>query len=176
MHAATCGRIQTPDHISLEGGVTLSRVNDDNVHFLSREGLDTLVIALAGADRSAAQKLLRCFVHRAVGIVAVLEQICARNEGNQVALRVDDGQLAFLAVLHELVRLRQRAALFRNDEVAGHHLTHRQIIVSDKINISRAHHANKLSTDLPRLCDWDACMRVEFSVFGRWASGFGVGE
>jgi hypothetical protein len=49
---------------------------------------------------------------------------------HQVPLGVDNRQLPLLAALHQLVGLREGAALLGNDEIAGHDLRHGQRVIT----------------------------------------------
>ncbi len=70
-----------------------------------------------------------------------------------MALLVDDWQLALLGALHELVGLRQRAALLGHNHVARHHVRHGQVVVADGVDVAGADDAQQVAADLARVRD-----------------------
>jgi hypothetical protein len=80
----------------------LARVQHNDVNAGLHESCSPLTIAKPRTDCSADKQLL-VRVFRSSGKVAVLFQISARRQRDQLHLSVDNGQLSFLAFTHETI-------------------------------------------------------------------------
>ena len=88
--------------------VALAGVQDNDVDAGLDEGRCAVAVAWPRADCGTDKQLLVRVLGRG-GEVAVLLQIRARCEGDELVLVVDDGELALLGLAHDAVRLQERA-------------------------------------------------------------------
>ena len=108
------------DHLNLVDRVALRRVEHDDVESSLDEEAQPLAVGGTSADCRGRIQLLRLGALRRERVVLVLEQVGAREEGRQAALRVDDRELALLRVTENGVRLSEGDALGCGNDVRGH--------------------------------------------------------
>lgn len=108
------------DHLDLVHAVALAAVEDDNVETCVDKLLQTDLVLGAGADGGSADELLRVRQLRGEREMQVLAEIGAGNHGDQMAVLVDDGQLALLGLGQNGVGLLEGDAVRGGHEI-GHH-------------------------------------------------------
>mmetsp|Transcript_24960 Transcript_24960/g.66960 ORF Transcript_24960/g.66960 Transcript_24960/m.66960 type:complete len:458 (+) Transcript_24960:210-1583(+) len=146
------GRLDVGEHVLLESGVALRRVDDEDVG----AGLDQLGDArlVGGArvhGRADDQSLLLVLGRERE--VAVLAQVLARDGSDELVALVDDGQLALLRVLQDLVGLLEGAALECGDDVGRHDVGNLLRAVLDKVVVARRDDADEAAAQLAVLGD-----------------------
>lgn len=151
------GGLDPLDHVDLEGGVTLGRVQDNNIQTSSDQESETIAVIGAGSDGGTAEKLLGLGGLGGQGVVLVLEQVGAGQEGAELAVGVDDGQLALLGLAQDLVSLLESDTLLGNDEIGGHAGLEGEGVVVDELDVAGSDNADELGAELAVLCfrgDW----------------------
>mmetsp|Transcript_8593 Transcript_8593/g.17034 ORF Transcript_8593/g.17034 Transcript_8593/m.17034 type:complete len:462 (-) Transcript_8593:153-1538(-) len=167
------------DHALLVRGVALRRVDDDDVDARLRQRLHAELVVRSRVHRRANQQPLVVALGR-VWEVPVLAHVLARDESDELALLVDDGQLALLRVHQKLVRLLERAADLGDDEVGRHHLHHGRAPIFDKIVVARRDNADEPPAERAVLGDRDARKavlgldHVHVSEGGVWREAEGI--
>ena len=73
----------------------------------------------------------------------VLHQVGAGEEGGEVAICVDDGELALLAGGKDGIGVRKGNALGSGDQVGGHDLDQGDSIVLEELDVSHGNDANE---------------------------------
>ncbi|TYZ68959.1 hypothetical protein PybrP1_005129 [[Pythium] brassicae (nom. inval.)] len=134
-------RLDPLNELDLERRVALRRVDHDHVHARCDERSAPFAVARARADRGTDQQLLVRVLGR-VREVAVLDEVPARDERDELAARVHDRELALLA--------------FAQNPVRGHDGAQLRRAVLDKVNVAVAHDADNDRADLAVLGDRDA--------------------
>lgn len=147
------GLLDVLDHLNLVHGVTLRRVKDDNVETSVNELLQTSLVVGAGTDGSSGDQLLGLGELGGEGVVQVLHQIGARDERDEVAVVVNDGELALLGSLKDGVGLGELNTALGSDELGGHDLADRVVQVVVELNITRGDDTEKLGAKLAGLCE-----------------------
>lgn len=147
------GLLDVLDHFNLVHGVTLRRVKDNNVETSIDELLETSLVVGAGTDGSGGDQLLGLGELGSKGVVQVLHQIGARDKRNEVAVVVDDGELALLGLLKDGVGLGELNAALGGNEVGGHDLADRIVQVVVELNITRGDDTEELGAKLAGLCE-----------------------
>mmetsp|Transcript_34767 Transcript_34767/g.102199 ORF Transcript_34767/g.102199 Transcript_34767/m.102199 type:complete len:501 (+) Transcript_34767:323-1825(+) len=155
---AGVGLLEMLDDLQLVGGITLGGVDDDDVHAGLDEGRGTIAIFGPRSDGGADEELLGLFVFGGAGEVAVLLQIGPGDEGHELVVLVDDGELALLGFLEELVGLLEADALLGDGElVAGaHELAHLDGEVVHEGGVAVGDDAHELAAHLAGVGDGDA--------------------
>jgi hypothetical protein len=141
------------EHLNLVHAVTLAAVQDDNVEAGIYELSQANLILRPGSDSSSTDKLLGIREFRSQGVVHVLGQIGARDHGDQVAVLVDDRQLALLRLGEDLVCLLQRYASLGGDEVLVHDIGHGLLVVVLELDVTVRDDTEQLGSELPRFCN-----------------------
>lgn len=114
------GLLDPVDHVDLEDRVSLRRVEDDDVEASVDEEAKTILVVGACADGGCGIELLALGVLASEGVILVLEEIGASEEGCEAALVVDDGEFALLGGAEDDVGFVEGDALWSGDEVGGH--------------------------------------------------------
>lgn len=140
------------DHLDLVHGVTLGRVEDDNVETSINELLETGLVVGAGTDGGSGDQLLGLGELGGKGVVQVLHQIGARDERDEVAAVVDDRELALLGLLQDGVGLGELNAALSGDELSGHDLADRVSQVVVELNVTGSDDTEELGAKLAGLC------------------------
>lgn len=151
------GGLDPLDHVDLEGRVTLGRIQDNNVQTSSDQESETIAVIGTGSDGGTAEQLLRLGGLGGQGVVLVLEQVRAGQEGAELALGVDDGELALLRLAQDLVGLLKGDTLLGNDEIGGHAGLKGESVVVDELDVTGSDNTDELGTELAVLCfrsDW----------------------
>lgn len=141
------GLLDPLDHLDLEDGVTLRRVEDDNVEASGNKLLESLSVVRPGTNGGTTEQLLGLRRLGGVGVVVVLLQIGQRQKSNEVALLVDNGQLTLLGLLEQVVGGRQTDGLGGGNELrtGGHDLTDGGVVEVEELNVSRGDDTHELS-------------------------------
>lgn len=141
------------DHLDLVHGVTLRRVENDNVETGINELLETGLVLGAGTDGGGSNQLLGLGELGSEGVVQVLHQIGARDERDEVAGVVNDGELALLGLLEDGVGLSELNAGLSSDELGGHDLADRVAQVVVELDITGSDDTEELGAKLAGLCE-----------------------
>lgn len=141
------------DHLDLVHGVTLRRVKDDNVETGINELLETGLVLGAGTDGGGSDQLLGLGELGSEGVVQVLHQIGARDERDEVAGVVNDGELALLGLLEDGVGLSELNAGLSGDELGGHDLADRVAQIVVELDITGSDDTEELGAKLAGLCE-----------------------
>jgi hypothetical protein len=146
------GLLDVLDHLDLVHGVTLGRVEDDNVETSINELLKTGLVVGAGTDGGSGDQLLGLGELGSERVVQVLHQVGTRNKRDQVAAVVDDGKLALLGLLQDGVGLAELNAALSGDELGGHDLADRVSQVVVELDITGSDDTEELGAKLAGLC------------------------
>ena len=146
------GLLDVLDHLDLVHRVTLGRVEDDNVETSIDELLETGLVVGAGTDGGSGNQLLGLGELGGKGVVQVLHQVGARDERDEVAAVIDDGELALLGLLQDGVGLAELNAGLSGDELGRHDLADRVSQVVVELNITRSDDTEELGAKLAGLC------------------------
>ena len=146
------GLLDELDHLNLVHRVALGRVEDDNIETGVNELLQTLLVVGTGTDGGGSDQLLGLGQLGGEGVVQVLHQIRARNERDQVALLVDNGELALLGLLEDGVGLGELDAALGSDEVSRHDLGDGIVPVVVELDITGSDDTEELGSQLSGLC------------------------
>ena len=92
-------RLHPLNHLELVERIALGGVDDNDVDTFRLKRGDARAVGRPGPARRAADELLRHRVLRRVRVVAVLHEVRTRDEGNELASGVDDGQLALVTII-----------------------------------------------------------------------------
>ena len=146
------------DDLKLVRGISLGGVDDDDVDASLDEGLGTVAILWPSSDGGTDKKLLGLFVLGGAGEVAVLLQIGPGDEGNELVVLVDDGELALLGFLEELVGLLEADALLGDGELVagGHELADLDRKVINEGGVTVGDDTDELAAHLASVGDGDA--------------------
>lgn len=140
------------DHLDLVHGVTLRAVENDNVKAGIDELLQADLVFGASADGSRADELLGVGELGGEGEVQVLAEIGARDHGHQVAVLVDNGQLALLGLGQNCVGLLEGDAVGGSDEVCHHDVGDRLFEIVLELEITVGNDTKELGVELAGLC------------------------
>lgn len=140
------------DHLDLEGGVTLGRVQDNDVQSSGDKETKTVAVIGAGTNGSTAEQLLGLGGLAGKREVLVLEEIRAGEEGAKLTVGIDDGELALLGLAKDLVGLLQSDTLLGNDQVSGHAGLQGGRVVVDELDVTGSDNTNQLGSELSVLC------------------------
>ena len=110
------GGLDPADHVELVDGVALAAVDDHHVDTRRHELRQPLAVVGARADGGADEEVRGAVLGR-LGVVLGLDEVAATDEGHELALGVDHGQLALLRLAQDLVRRREGHAVRRRDEL-----------------------------------------------------------
>lgn len=131
------GGLDVLDHLDLVHGVTLRRVEDDNVEAGINQLLETALVLGAGTNGSGGDELLGVGQLGGEGIVDVLHQIGAGEKRDEVAVLVNNGELALLGLLENRVGLGEVDAGAGSDQVGGHDDGDRVAVVVVELGVTR---------------------------------------
>lgn len=149
---AWVGGLDVADHIQLEDRVTLGRVEDDNVKASLNKLGQTLAVIWAGTDGGSSDQLLGLWQLGGKGVVDVLHQVGAGEEGDKVVVLVDNWELALLRLGEDGVGLGESDASLSSDKVGGHGLGDRVGGIIVELEITRSDDTNKLGAKGAVLC------------------------
>jgi hypothetical protein len=149
---AGVGLLDVLDHLDLVHGVTLGRVEDDNVETGINELLETGLVVGTGTNGGSGDQLLGLGELGGKRVVQVLHQIGARDERDEVAAVVDDGELALLGLLQDGVGLGELNAALSGDELGGHDLADRVSQVVVELDVTGSDDTEELGAKLAGLC------------------------
>jgi len=135
------------DHLDLVHGVTLARVQDNDVQASLNEELETVLVLLTSTDRSGTDELLGIGELGGQGVVEVLHQIRAGKQRNDVAAGVNNGELSLLGLTENLVGLGQGGTGWGSDEISGHDGSHGVAEVVVELDVTRGDHTNELGAE-----------------------------
>ena len=154
-------RLYVLDHLDLVDRVALRGVQDDDVD----PGLDQLpqpqLVGLARPHGGPDEQLL-VPVLGGVGVAAVLLQVGPRHQRDELALVVDDGQLALLRLLEDGVGLPEGDAGLRGDQLIQPRHDRLELDallagrVVEEVDVARRHDAEQLAAELAVLGDGHA--------------------
>ena len=155
---AGVGLLKMLNDLQLVGGIALGGVNDDDVHPSLNEGLGTVAIFRPSTDGGADEELLRLFVLGGAGEVTVLLQIGPGDEGHDLVVLVDNGELALLGFLEKRVGLLEADALLGDGELVagGHELAHLDGEVVHEGGVAVGDDADELAAHLAGVGDGNA--------------------
>lgn len=141
------GLLDPLDHLDLEDGVTLRRVEDDDIEASGNKLLKSLSVIGSGSDGSTTEELLGLGRLGGVGVVVVLLQIGQGQQSDEVALLVDNGELTLLGLLEQVVGGRQTNGLGGGDELSsgGHDITDGGVVKVEELNVSRGNDTDELA-------------------------------
>lgn len=140
------------DHLDLVHGVTLGRVQDDNVKTSINQLLETLLVLWAGTDGGSADELLGIWKLGGVWEVGVLGQIGAGDHGHEVEVLVNNWELSLFGLSENLVGLGQGGTLWTSDEVGDHDIGDRLLVVLLELDVSVGDDSDELGAKLSVLC------------------------
>lgn len=140
--------LDVPDHLDLVHGVTLARVENDNVKASVDELLQTDLVLRSGTDSGSSDELLGVRKLGCKRVVQVLHQIRARQEGDQVEVLVDDGELALLRVVQNGVGLLKVNAVASGNKVGGHDCGDRVVDIVVELDVTGSDDTDKLGAQL----------------------------
>ena len=144
------GRLDPLDKLDLVDRVSLGRIEDDDVESGLDQQPQPVLVGLSGPDGGSTVQLLALGQLAGQGEVLVLQQVRSGQEGDQVALTVDDGEFTLLAVPDDLVGLLQRDARVAGDEVGGHDVGQRGRGVPE-LDVSTGDDSEELAADFAGL-------------------------
>ena len=145
------------DHLNLVHAVTLAAVQDNNVETSINKELESGLVLLTGTNGSSGDELLRLGELGGEGVVEVLHQIAAGQQGDEVAVLIDNGELALLGGTEDLVSLGQGGASGGSDEVSGHDGGDGVIKVAVELDVTGSDNTNKLGAEGSVLCSNKCC-------------------
>ena len=140
------------DKFDLVVGVALGRIEHDNVQAGFYEQGEAVFVGRPGPDGCAAVELLGRRHFGCEGVVLVFEQIGTRDERDEVARGIDDGQFTAFRVSEDRVGLFERRARGSSNEVLGHDLGERCRRIAE-LDITSSNDTDKFTPHLARLCD-----------------------
>lgn len=140
------------EHVNLVHAAAVAGVQDDNVKTGIDEQLEAVLVLLTSTNSGSADKLLGVGELGGKGVVEVLHQIGAGEEGNEVAGGINDGQLALLGLAEDLVGLSKGGASRGSDQVSGHDGGDRLLKVLVELDVTGSNHANQLGAKGSVLC------------------------
>lgn len=143
------------DHLDLEGGVTLARVEDDDIKTSLDEESETVSVGGSGTDGGSAVKLLGRGLLGCERVVLVLEQIRSGEERDEVTLRVNEWELALSRISKKSVGVLEGDADLGDDKIGNHNLRERGVKVSE-LDVSASDDSDELAANLAGLSDGDA--------------------
>ena len=142
------GGLQPADHLQLVHGISLRGVHHNDIHSSVDQSGGTVLIVGASTNGGRAEQAALGVSH-GVGVLAVLEQVSARHESDDVALLVHHGQLSDLALAEDLHSLsRVHGVSDGLDVLGGHDLADLGVHVLDEIEVTVGDDAQKLLTQL----------------------------
>lgn len=146
------------DHLNLVHAVALRAVKDNNIQTSINQLLQAVLVLGAGTNGSSANQLL--VVGRLGGQreVLVLGQIRARDHRHQVALGVNNRQLALLRLGENLISLGQGDARAGSDELGGHDLGNGDLAVELELDVTVGDDTQELGAKLTGLCITEATL------------------
>lgn len=145
------------DHLNLVHAVTLAAVQDNNVETSINKELESGLVLLTGTNGSSGDELLGLGELGGEGVVEVLHQIAAGQQGDEVAVLIDNGELALLGGTEDLVSLGQGGASGGSDEVSGHDGGDGVIKVAVELDVTGSDNTNKLGAEGSVLCSNKCC-------------------
>lgn len=140
------------DHLDLVHAVALTAVKNDNVEASIDKQLETVLVLRAGSNGSGADELLGVGQLGGEWEVEVLAQIRARDHGYQVAVLVNDGQLALLGLGQNVVCLGKLNAIGGGDKVGDHDIGNGLVDIVFELEVSVGDDAQQLGAELAVLC------------------------
>jgi hypothetical protein len=140
-------RLAPAHHVELEHAVPLRAVEHDDVEPRGHQRGEPLAVRRPRADRRRGVQLLRVRALARERVRLVLEQVRARDERRERAGRVDDRELALLGRAQDRVRLGQRHARPRSDELRRHHVP-KQRRGRLELDVPVRHNPEQLAADL----------------------------
>lgn len=149
---ARVGLLDELDHLNLVHGVTLRRVENDDVKTGVNELLQAVLVLGTGTDGGGGDQLLGLGQLGSEGVVKVLHQVGARDKRDKVAVLVDDGELALLRLLKDGVGLGELDATLGSNEVGRHDLGDGVVLVVVELNVTRSDDTQELGAKLAGLC------------------------
>jgi hypothetical protein len=109
-----------------------------------------------------------------IGDIAVLDQLVARDERDELAGHVDNRELAELVALEDLVGFGELGAFSCREELRGYHVGQRRLAALDKFYVAVRNHTEELGPNLAVLRDRDtgkAVLDLDWSTFSTvWAT------
>jgi hypothetical protein len=141
------------DHLDLEDGVSLRRVEDDNVETGVDEEAETLTVGGTGTDGGSAEELLRVGLLRGEGVVLVLEEVGTGEESNELTVLADKRKLALLRVTEDGVGLLEGNTGGSSDEVGA--LGHDRVEgggLGAELDVATGDDTEELATKLAVVC------------------------
>lgn len=145
------------DHLDLVHAVTLAAVQDNDVETSINEELESGLVLLTGTNGSSGDELLGLGELGGKGVVEVLHQIAAGQQGDKVAVLVNNGELALLGGTEDLVSLGEGGASGGSDEVSGHDGGDGVIKVAVELDVTGSDNTNKLGAEGSVLCSNKCC-------------------
>lgn len=145
------GSLDVLDHLDLEHGVTLRRVNNNDIQTSLDQLLQSLTVLGTSTDRGGADELLRISTLGGVGVMQVLGQIGTRKKRNHIALLVNDGELALLGLAEDLVGIKESGTSGGSDEVSGHDDGDGVIKLAVELDVTVGNDTEELRTEVTGL-------------------------
>mmetsp|Transcript_1984 Transcript_1984/g.4358 ORF Transcript_1984/g.4358 Transcript_1984/m.4358 type:complete len:438 (-) Transcript_1984:449-1762(-) len=171
-------RLEMLHYFDLEGGVSLRRVHDDDVHSRLHQRLGPFPILRSRADGRAHQQLLRHGVLARLGKLDILQQIRPRDERDQLVVLVDDGKLTLLGLLQYFVGFREFHSLLGHRELfaRGHDLAEFHGLIRDECDVAVGYDAHEFSSHFAGVGDGYSRVAVFFLQCHDVADGARGGE
>lgn len=145
------------DHLDLVHAVTLGAVKNDNVQTGVHELLQTRLVLGPSADSGGADELLGVGQLGSEREVQVLAEIGAGDHGHQVAVLVDNGQLALLGLGEDGIGLFEGHTVGGSDEIRDHDVGDGLVEVVLELEITVGDNTQELGTELAVLCGMKPC-------------------
>mmetsp|Transcript_31015 Transcript_31015/g.66715 ORF Transcript_31015/g.66715 Transcript_31015/m.66715 type:complete len:550 (-) Transcript_31015:64-1713(-) len=141
--------LDPPDHVVLEDAVSLAGVDDDGIDPDLHELAHAVLVSRASTNGGGNHQLLLRILRRE-GEVGVLLEIGSGHQSDELSVGGDDGELALLAVLQDLIRICQIDALGSDSQVlqGGHQLAHQGGALGDPIGVALCDEAEELGAHL----------------------------
>lgn len=136
------------DHLNLIHAVALAAVEDNNIEASIDELLQANLILGTGSNGGGANQLLRVRQLGGEGEVEVLAEIRAGDHGYEVAVLVDDGQLALLGLGEDVVSLGKSDTVRGRDKVSDHDVGNGLFEVVLKLEVSVGDDTQELGAEL----------------------------
>ncbi|GMT25056.1 hypothetical protein PFISCL1PPCAC_16353, partial [Pristionchus fissidentatus] len=155
------------EQIHLVLGRAVRRVNNEHINACLDEQLDRVLGGFSGGDGGSHSQLAHLVV-RGIRELARLTKIGSGDERDEFVLAVDDGQLALLLILEDIVGVLEGERLLADDQtVAGHHhlgnLGGRPSRLRQEVDVARRDQTKQSASILARLrhrCARESLLRL----------------
>mmetsp|Transcript_45053 Transcript_45053/g.130093 ORF Transcript_45053/g.130093 Transcript_45053/m.130093 type:complete len:313 (+) Transcript_45053:777-1715(+) len=158
--------LQVTDHLNLVQGVSLRRVDNNNIHASFNQKASSLLIIRTSTNGSSTEQL---FISRLLGgerILLLLLKIRSGNQGNKFILIIHHREFSFLRLLQHLVGLLQTDSFGRDRKLGTlrHKILNLDRWVLNEGSVTVRNNTHKTTSHFTSVCDGKG--RESKSLFG----------